>query len=373
VTQGARNKPPFRADHVGSFLRPRRLFEARKRWHENALAKSELRRIEDECIRGVVAMQEEVGLKGITDGDFRRDDWFLDFMFSMDGIERSQENFTAPFSGGLVFKGPLVKMTGKLRCPPGGIMVDDFKFLQSTTRRTAKLAIPAPAMFYSVIDPATTDKAVYPDLREFWNDLGRAYSDAIGHFAQAGCTYLQIDDVNSANIADSRWQSFWQGRGYNSELLVDAFINANNAAVANRPKDLSVLTHMCRGNYQSQWAAEGSYDMIAERYFNRSAVDGFFLEFDDPRSGGFEPLRFMPRDKMVVLGVMTSKTPQLESKDELKRRIEAAAKYVPLERLCISPQCGFASTQEGNKLTEDEQRRKLARLVEVAEEVWGGV
>jgi 5-methyltetrahydropteroyltriglutamate--homocysteine methyltransferase len=287
-------------------------------------------------------MQEEVGLKGITDGDFRRDDWFLDFMFSMEGIERSQESFTAPFSGGLVFKGPLVKMTGKLRCPPGGIMLDDFKFLRSTTRRTAKLAIPAPAMFYSVIDPATTDKTVYADLREFWSDLGRAYSDAIGHFSQAGCTYLQIDDVNSANIADSRWQSFWQGRGYSPGLLVDAFIDANNAAVAKRPKDLSVLIHMCRGNYQSQWAAEGSYDMIAERYFNRSAI-------------------------------MTSKTPQLESKDELKRRIEAAAKYVPLERLCISPQCGFASTQEGNKLTEDEQRRKLARLVEVAEEVWGGV
>jgi 5-methyltetrahydropteroyltriglutamate--homocysteine methyltransferase len=195
----------------------------------------------------------------------------------------------------------------------------------------------------------------------------------VGHFARAGCRYLQIDDVNSTNVADSKRQQFWRGRGLEPQQLVDTFIDLNNAALASRPKDMTVAVHMCRGNFQSQWVGEGTYDMVAERYFNRMNVDAFFLEYDDARSGGFQPLRFMPQDKVVVLGLMTSKTPALESKDELKRRVDEAARYVSIERLCISPQCGFASTQEGNRLTHDQQVRKLEHLVQVAEEIWGGV
>lgn len=372
MTAAQQTKPPFRADHVGSFLRPPELFEARRRWHAGQMSKEELKKIEDACILDVVAMQEEVGLKGVTDGDFRRDDWFLDFMFSLDGMEKGPAKRDVPFSGGLVFHAPLLQMTGKVGCPADGVMVEDFKFLKSATKETAKVAIPAPAMFYSITNDETLG-SVYPDPAEFWSDLGGAYNDVVHHFADAGCTYIQLDDCNSANIADVNWQAFWRSRNFEPEQLVDAFIDVNNAAVHDRPDGMTAAIHMCRGNYQSQWAGEGSYDMVADRYFNRSDVDAFFLEYDDERSGDFEPLRFMPKDKTVVLGIMTSKRPTLESRDMLKRRLDAAARFVPVERLCISPQCGFASTQEGNKLTRDDQRRKLEHLVEFAEEVWGGV
>ena len=368
-----RSKPPFRADHVGSFLRPKNLFQARAKWVEGTLPKSELTKIEDACIRDVIARQEEIGLKGITDGDFRRNDWFLDFMFSLDGIERSGQTALVKFSGGVDYDAPVMKLTGKVRCPDGGVMVEDFKFLKSSTERTAKIAIPAPAMFYSIVDPKMLDKTIYPDPAEFWSDLGRAYNQAVHRLAEVGCTYIQLDDCNSANISDPNWQNFWRARGYTPQTLVDAFIDVNNAAIHDRPTGMTAAVHMCRGNYQSQWAGEGSYDMVADRYFNRSKVDAFFLEYDDERSGDFEPLRYFPKDKVAVLGIMTSKRPALESKDDMKRRIDEASKYVPMERLCISPQCGFASTQEGNRLTPDEQWRKLAHLVEIAEEVWGGV
>ena len=368
---GTRNKPPFRADHVGSLLRPKRLFAARAAWRAGTLAHAELEKLEDECVRSAVALQEGVGLRSITDGDFRRDDWFLDFMFSLEGITRTQEHARVPFSGGVDFMAPLGRVIGKVKCPAGGIMVEDFKFLKSIVSQTPKICIPAPAMFYTVIGPASVDSAVYPDLREFWLDLGKAYKDAIGHLAAAGCTYLQIDDVNSANIADPNWQGFWRSRGLDPAQLVDSFIELNNIAVGQRPRGMTAVIHMCRGNYQSQWAAQGGYDMVAERYFTRSAVDGFFLEYDDQRSGDFTPLRHMPADKTVVLGLMTSKYAKLEARDEIRRRVDSAAKYVPLERLCLSPQCGFASTQEGNKLSEDEQRAKLVHLVSLAKEIWG--
>jgi methionine synthase II (cobalamin-independent) len=367
----ARTKPPFRADHVGSLLRPRRLFEARAKWHAGALPQAELKAIEDECVREAVALQEGIGLNGVTDGDFRRDDWFLDFMFSLEGIERSGQTALVQFSGGVSFDAPVLKLTGKVRCPEGGIMVEDFAFLKRTTSRTPKIAIPAPAMFYSIVDPTMLDEAIYPDPAEFWSDLGNAYAVAVGTLTKAGCRYIQIDDCNSANISDVNWQSFWRSRGYTPETLMDAFIDVNNAATAGRPSTVSAAAHMCRGNYQSQWTGEGSYDMVADHYFNRMDVDAFFLEYDDDRSGDFTPLRYMPKDKIAVLGVMTSKRPQLESKDALVRRIDQATKFVALERLCISPQCGFASTQEGNRITPDDQRRKLERIVEVAEEVWG--
>jgi 5-methyltetrahydropteroyltriglutamate--homocysteine methyltransferase len=368
-----RQTPPFRADHVGSLLRPKKLFAARAAWRAGTLSRTELRSIEDESVRDAVTLQESVGLRGITDGDFRRDDWFLDFMFSFEGITRTSEYARVPFSEGNDFMAPIARVTGKVKCPAGGIMVEDFRFLKSIVTKTPKVCIPAPAMFYSVITPASVDPAVYPDFAEFWSDLGLAYRDAIGHLIAAGCTYLQIDDVNAANIADPNWQAFWQMRGHDPERLVGAFIDVNNAAIGDRPSGVTVAVHMCRGNYQSQWAGQGGYDMVAERYFAQSAVDTFFLEYDDSRSGDFTPLRHMPKDKIVVLGLMTSKHPALESPSEIRHRIDAAAKYVPLERLCISPQCGFASTQEGNKLSEDDQRAKLAHLVAIAAEVWGGI
>lgn len=369
--QGSRSKPPFRADHVGSLLRPKRLFAARAAWRAGTLPHAELRKLEDECVRGAVTLQESVGLQAITDGDFRRDDWFLDFMFSLEGITRTKETKRVPFSDGIDFHAPLARVTGKVKCPARGIMVEDFRFLKSIVSRTAKICIPAPAMFYTVIGPESIDSTVYADPAEFWTDLGKAYQDAIAHLAAAGCTYLQIDDVNSANIVDPNWQAFWRGRGLDPQRLVDSFIALNNAAVGQRPRGMTAVIHMCRGNYQSQWAAQGGYDMVAERYFKQSAVDGYFLEYDDQRSGDFTPLQYMPTDKIVVLGLMTSKFAKLESRDEIRRRLDAATKYVPLERLCISPQCGFASTQEGNKLTEDEQRAKLAHLVSLATEIWG--
>jgi methionine synthase II (cobalamin-independent) len=367
-----RQTPPFRADHVGSLLRPKKLLAARAACHAGTLPSAELRGIEDECVRSAVALQEGVGLRGITDGDFRRNDWFLDFMFAFEGITRTSDHARVPFSEGIDFMAPIARVTGKVKCPAAGIMVEDFRFLKSCVTRTAKLCIPAPAMFYSVITPASVDAAVYPDLAEFWRDLGTAYQDAIRHLIAAGCRYLQIDDVNAANIVDPDWQAFWRERGHDPARLVGAFIDLNNAAIADRPPGVTVAVHMCRGNYQSQWAGQGGYDMVAEQYFTRCAVDAFFLEYDDARSGDFSPLRYVPQDKIVVLGLITSKRPALEPRAGIMRRIDAAASYVPPERLCLSPQCGFASTQEGNRLTEEEQRAKLAHLVSIATEVWGG-
>jgi 5-methyltetrahydropteroyltriglutamate--homocysteine methyltransferase len=368
-----RQKPPFRADHVGSLLRPRELFDARAAWHAGRLPYTALRRIEDDYIVAAVGMQESVGLRSITDGDYRRDDWFLDFMFSLRGITRGAGRTRVPFSAGNDFLAPVARVTGKVRCPSAGIGVEDFRFLKSATTRTPKYCLPAPAMFHTVITDESVEPKAYPHLEDFWHDLARAYADAVSHLIAAGCTYLQLDDVNSANIADANWQGFWRGRKKNPEELVDSFIRLNNTAVEDRPREVMAVIHMCRGNYQSQWAAQGGYEMVADRYFNQSKVDGFFLEYDDERSGDFAPLRFMPKDKVVVLGLITSKRGELESKDDIRRRIDAAAKHIPIERLCISPQCGFASTQEGNHLSQEEQRAKLSLLVEIATEVWGGV
>jgi len=367
-----KNRPPFRADHVGSLLRPEKLASARAAWEKGDLPPDALKAVEDACIREAVAMQESVGLRGITDGDFRRNDWFLDFMFSLDGIERGGAGMEVHFSGGKDWTAPTARITGRIACPEGGIMVEAFRFLKATTRQTAKVCIPAPAMFHTIIN-AEVVKPVYDDEAEFWSDLGQGYADAVAALGTAGCTYLQIDDVNAANMGDPKWQAIWKQRGHTPQEMVDSFIATNNAALSARPEGMTAAVHMCRGNYQSEYAAEGSYDLVADNYFNRMAVDAFFLEYDDSRSGGFEPLRFMPRDKYVVLGLMTSKRPVLEDKDMMKRRIDEAARYVDLDRLCISPQCGFASTKEGNRLTGDEQAAKLEHLVAIATDVWGGV
>jgi 5-methyltetrahydropteroyltriglutamate--homocysteine methyltransferase len=368
-----RIRPPFRADHVGSLLRPARLAKARADWHSGTLAAEDLEAAENDCIRQAVRMQESVGLEGITDGDFRRDDWIMDFLSQIDGFAPGDSELEVEFSGDLKFRAPTLAVKGRVRCPDGGIMVHDFEFLRSVTTRTPKVCIPAPSMLHAMLQPQSIDRAVYADADALWDDVAGAYRDAIAALRNAGCTYLQIDDVNSAVLADADRQALWRSLGFDPLDRLDAFIRVNNAAVRARPKAMTLVVHMCRGNYQSQWSGECSYDMVAEKYFNESDVDGFFLEYDDARSGGFEPLRYMPKDKAVVLGIVTSKRPELEAKDELKRRIEEAARLVPLENLSISPQCGFASTREGNQLTEDDQRRKLELLVEVAEEVWGSV
>jgi 5-methyltetrahydropteroyltriglutamate--homocysteine methyltransferase len=368
-----RIRPPFRADHVGSLLRPERLFAARTSWQRGESSREELAAVEDECVRQAVRMQEDVGLEGITDGDFRRNDWFLDFITSLEGIGRGDNVFEVRFSNDVSFETRALAVTGPVRCPEGGIMVEDFEFLKSVTSRTAKVCIPAPCMMHSVVPQVNVDAVAYPDPDALMDDVARAFGEAIEAFGNAGCTYLQADDVNSTALVDANRQAMWRSLGFDPAERLDAFIRLNNAAFRARPRSMTLVVHMCRGNYQSQWSGEGGYDMVAERYFGESDVDGFFLEYDDSRSGGFEALRHVPKDKTVVLGIVTSKRPHLEAKDQLIRRIEEAACYVPLENLGISPQCGFASTREGNRLTEDQQRRKLELLVDVAETVWGEV
>lgn len=366
------SKPPFRADHVGSFLRPAAVATARQQWQEGTLDRSSLQAVEDDCVRQVVAMQEALGLKGITDGDMRRGDWVLDFIYSIDGVEKSGQYASTKFSDGQEFSVPVPALTQKIRCPDNGILLDAFQFLTSVTQQTPKLAIPAPAMLYNSFQPAVIG-TVYDDQSEFWRDVAMVYQQAIEQYAIAGCRYLQIDDVNAGKTGDNRAQVMWRQQGFTVQQRVEDFVAINNAALEKRPPSMTAAVHICRGNFQSQHMASGGYEMMAEHYFNKLNVDAFFLEYDDERSGGFEPLRFMPKNKVVVLGLLTTKTPQLEPKDVIKRRIEEATQYVELDRLCLSPQCGFASTHEGNKLSEDQQRRKLEHLVEIATEVWGGV
>lgn len=371
MTSAHRAKPPFRADHVGSLLRPPALAAAREQWRRGELAARALRQIEDEAIREAVGMQESVGLKGITDGEFRRDFWHLDYMWGFDGAEPSETAYASPFSGGAEFVAPAAKITAKIAYPAAGIMREDFAFLQSVTGETAKLSIPAPTMFRHRLGREIIGEDVYPDMDEFWADLGRAYNGAVRDLASIGCRYLQLDDVNTCLLCSEEMRERIRQQGDDPERLLERYIEANNAAVTGRPADLVVTIHMCRGNFQSQWIAEGGYEAVAEKFLAETAVDGFFMEFDSERAGGFEPLRFLPKDKLVVLGIVTSKTPELEAKDDSKRRIDVATRHVSLEQLCLSPQCGFSSTHHGNALSHDEQRRKLAHVVEVAEEVWG--
>lgn len=364
-------RPPFRADHVGSLLRPAHLAEARQKWKRGEITADALRTIEDEAVREAVALQESVGLRSVTDGEFRRDYWHLDFMWGFDGVEPSEEAFVVPFSGGQDFIAPAARATGKVRYPANGIMRDHFRFLKSVTTRTAKFTMPAPTMFRHRSGTKVINEQVYADADAFWADLGKAYNAAILDFAAMGARYIQMDDVNSCVLCDSDMRARIKQQGDDPDRVLDRYIGALNAATAGRPADMVVTTHMCRGNFRSEYVAKGGYEAIAERLLSQAAVDGFFMEYDDERSGDFAPLRFLPKGKMAVLGIVTSKRPQLESKDVLKRRIDEAAKYAPLEQLCLSPQCGFSSTHHGNNLTIDEQKRKLAHIVEVAHEVWG--
>jgi 5-methyltetrahydropteroyltriglutamate--homocysteine methyltransferase len=355
---------------VGSLLRPPELREARARAARGEIDRAALRAVEDACIRRAVALQEEVGLQSITDGEFRRDWWHIDFLRGFDGVETSTQSFGVKFEGATE-QPPLMKVTGKIRRSRPS-MLDHFTFLRSVTSRTAKFCLPSPVMLHARGDRAALN-ATYPDLREFWADLTAAYREEIRALCQAGCTYLQIDDTMVAMICDPKVREQVRRLGDDPERLPALYADAVNAAVREVPPDVTVAIHTCRGNFMSTWMASGAYDPVAETVFTRLNVAAFFLEYDTDRAGGFEPLRFVPKGKKVVLGLVSTKVPELERKEDLKRRIDAAAKHVPLEDLCLSPQCGFSSTHHGNKVTADDQRRKLALVVEVARDVWGSV
>jgi len=365
--------PPFRADQVGSLLRPKSVQEARDLEKQGKLTKAELRHVEDEAIRNEVHMQEELGLHGITDGEIRRGSWHMDFLYQFGGVKKVQDNLNVRFQnekGAIEFTPSALQITGKLKLEKT-IFADDFLFLKSATHRIPKLTIPAPSMMHYRGGRAAIDESVYPTLDEFWHDLGSVYAEEVEALGKLGCTYLQLDDTSLAYLNDPAQREFVTKKGADGEHLHITYINLLNAAVAKRPAGMSVCTHMCRGNFRSSWVASGSYDYIAEALFSELNVDGYFMEWDDDRSGGFEPLRFVPKKKKVVLGLVTSKKPQLETKDSLKRRIDEASKYVPLEQLCLSPQCGFSSTVEGNALTREDQIAKLRLVIETADEVWG--
>ena len=360
-------RPPYRADQVGSLLRPAALVEARTRFKNGEISAEQLRQHEDEAISAAVARQESVGLQSVTDGEFRRDYWHIDFLRQLQGVEIKQ--MAGPKFVGTEEQPPIATVVGKLDYARP-VMVNDFAFLKSQTRRTPKQTIPSPSMLHIRAGRKGISSDVYPDIDVFWADAAKTYSKALASFSAAGCKYLQLDDVAFAYLGDEKFRESCRANGDDPAKLPRRYADTINAALQNRPSDLAVTIHTCHGNFKSSSATQGGYEEIAEAMFSCD-VDGFFMEFDNERSGSFEPLRLLPKNKKVVLGLVTTKVGQIESKDALKRSIDLAAKYVPLENLCISPQCGFASTHHGNKLSEDDQWRKLALVVEVANEVWG--
>ena len=371
-----RDTPPYRADHVGSLLRPPELLRAREEHAAGRLGAEELRAVEDEAIRDAVRLQEEVGLRSATDGEFRRASWHMDFIYSLDGISKVvDDTLHVQFrnaQGTIEYAPPSLHVGDRLGVSET-IFGEAFEFLRScvSEAQTPKLTIPSPSMVHYRGGRAAIDQSVYPDMEGFWADLTAAYRDEVRRLADLGCTYLQFDDTSLAYLNDPEQREHVRAIGGDAEHQHEAYIRHINEALAERPEGMAVTTHMCRGNFRSSWVAEGGYDFVAEALFNELAVDGFFMEWDDARSGGFEPLRFVPKGKVVVLGLVTTKRGELEDRDMLLRRIEEAATHVDLEQLCLSPQCGFSSTVEGNALSREQQADKLRLVVEVAREVWG--
>ena len=377
------NQPPFRADHVGSLLRPQNLIDARARLlgydHESAAPpimgghdNAELRAIEDACIRDVVALQEGLGLKAVTDGEYRRTFFHLDFLERIDGVEIAP-GIPAKFKGGTkkVEFSPPKMMVGSTLNRSRGISAEDFTFLKSVTKNTAKLCIPSPTMLHFRGGRKAVDETAYPDMADFFADLARVYAEEIAALGEAGCTYLQLDDTNLAYLCDPAIQESTRALGEDPTKLPHQYAKLINEAIAGRPKDMRVTIHLCRGNFKSTWVAEGGYEPVAEVLFNELDVDGYFLEYDDERSGDFAPLRFVPKGKTVVLGIVSSKLRALEPKDELKARIEEAAKYMPVDQMALSPQCGFSSTVHGNDISVEDEKAKIRLVVETADEIWG--
>jgi len=366
---------PFRADHVGSLLRPASLHELREQVRKKEISSGKLKEAEDRAIREVVKLQENLGLPSVTDGEFRRDFWHVDFIAGFDGVtlrrEEGERQFDTQFKGGHP-KPPTMMVTGKLRRTKPS-MLAHFDFLKkATTRGTPKFTMPSPAMLHARGDRASIRK-VYPDEAEFWSDLTRCYREEIADLYKAGCRYLQIDDTTIAMFGDPKVQEQFRQLGDDPKKDIALYADAVNSAIRDVPDDMAVAIHTCRGNFKSTWLASGSYDYVAETAFSKLDVDGFFLEFDDERSGGFEPLRYVPKGRKVVLGLVSSKLPALEDKSLLRRRIEAAAKFVPMENLCLSPQCGFSSTHHGNNLTVEQEKAKLRLCIDTAKEVWGSL
>ena len=364
-----RSKPPFRADHVGSLLRPATLKKAREQRAKGEIDAAALKAVEDREIERVIRKQEDVGLHGITDGEFRRSWWHLDFLWGLDGLDKHVMGEGVAFAG-VATRSEGVKVTGKIGFS-GHSMLEHFRFLAAHTGRTPKITIPAPSALYGRPVKPPIDGTVYPDLEAMFADLGQAYKKAVRAFAGAGCRYLQLDEVFIAMLCDEKYRAQMKARGDDPERLGPLYGDLINTAMSDIPADMTVTMHLCRGNYKSTFMGSGGYEAEQEILFDRIKVHGYFMEYDSTRAGGFEPLKLVPRDRQVVLGLVTTKTGRLESKDDIKRRIEEAAKYVSLEQLCLSPQCGFASTEEGNVLAEDEQWAKLRMIVEVAQEVWG--
>ncbi|HYR01154.1 MAG TPA: 5-methyltetrahydropteroyltriglutamate--homocysteine S-methyltransferase [Casimicrobiaceae bacterium] len=367
-----RTTPPFRADHVGSFLRPPALLAARDRFAKGEITRAALRAEEDAAIRDIVRFQEDLGLSGITDGEFRRTYFHVDFLEQLDGVE-TKGGIAVRFhtvQGNVEFAPPVMKVTGPVRHAKP-IQVADFEFLKTVTHRTPKVTLPSPTMLHFRGGREAISRDAYPDLEAFYADVAAAYRDEIAALGAAGCRYLQLDDTNLAYLCDEKMREGARQRGDDPDQLPRRYARLINAAIAERPPGMTVCVHLCRGNFKSAWVAEGGYEPVAQVLFNELAVDGYFLEYDDARSGDFDPLRHVPKGKIVVLGLVTTKLDRLETKDYLKRKIDEAAKLVPIEQLCLSPQCGFSSTVHGNVIARDAQAAKLRLVVETAREVWG--
>jgi len=371
-----RDTPPFRADHVGSLLRPPEVTRARAEFKAGQIDGQALRAVEDDAILGVIELQRAAGLQSVTDGEFRRTSWHMDFIYSLDGIEQvAGETIHVQFrsdEGEYDYAPPAMRVTDKVGLGET-IFADAFTFLRdnAAASQTPKLTIPSPSMVHYRGGNSSIDESVYPEMDAFWSDLTAAYAKQLRGAYDLGCRYLQLDDTSLAYINDPAQRAHIEAIGGDPDHLHEQYIANINRALADKPDDLVITTHLCRGNNQSMWAAEGGYDFVAEALFGDLNVNGYFLEFDDERSGGFEPLRFVPAGKQVVLGLVTTKRPALEDRDLLKRRIDQASKFVDVDQLCLSPQCGFSSTEEGNKLTIDEEQAKLELIVEVAADVWG--
>lgn len=364
--------PPFRADHVGSLLRPKALLEARERYQRKEISKEVLRRVEDEHIREVVKKQEAIGLKSITDGEFRRTYFHIDFLERLQGVTASggiEVKFQGK-QGEVNFAPPRLSVTGKLRHVED-IQKADFEFLQSVVTQIPKVTIPSPTMVHFRGGRQAIDIEAYPDLDDFFADLAQCYREEIDSLYRAGCRYIQMDDTNLAYLCDPKLRAGAKERGDDPDELPHAYAALINAVVDNRPDDLTVAVHLCRGNFRSAWVAEGSYEPVAEVLFNELNVDAYFLEYDDERSGDFAPLRFVPANKTVALGLVTTKVAALESSQELRQRVKEAGRYLPFEQMCLSPQCGFSSTVHGNEITAEDQWAKLELVINTAREIWG--
>jgi 5-methyltetrahydropteroyltriglutamate--homocysteine methyltransferase len=370
-----RSKPPFRADHVGSLIRPDALIEARQAAEKGAVAPAELARIQQDAIRTVVRMQEDIGLQLATDGEYNRHSWQRDFLLKIGNVKNMESRLTVRFhsaAGTRDHTPPSLRVAGKLS-RPAGIFVDDFKFLKSVARGTPKITIPSPTIVHFRGGRDAIDANAYPEMDAFYDDLAAVYRAEIRDLAAAGCRYLQIDEVNLAYLCDPELRRQVANIGEDPVTLPKTYAKLLNAAIAGKPADMTVCMHLCRGNFAGAWIADGGYEPIAELLFNDIGVDGYFLEYDSERAGGFAPLRFLPKGKIAVLGLVTTKSPKMETKDELKRRIDEASRHAPLEQLALSPQCGFSSGIGGNAMTVEDEIAKLKLVVETARDVWGSV